>query len=425
MPVLVVICGCNNVAEIKSIDDPQADDQSPLLTKKIKYVVVLVKENHTFDNYFAGFPGATSSLTAKLHDGTVITRPVAPAGPLPRDLCHAHHCARTDWAGGKMDGYDRLSNNVTDGVSGEDDYLAYARYTETEIPNYWAYARTFTLADHFFATIKGPSFPGHFASVVGFTPFSDNPNRGNCDASKGPCTSCFQSPGVCTVTRFDANTCAESDRQSDCVDTTTVFDELPSNVTWAEYGPSDMLAVNHVKSLAHRPDRAMHARREADLLPQLKSGNQPNVIFAHLEAESEHPGQDVCPGENYSVRILNAIMQGPHWNETAVFLTWDDYGGWYDSVKPPSEVCHNGDSFSPGMRLPMLIISPYAKAGTVFTGKAEQASLPLFIAELYGLPKLSNKDPRNRDKVAGSLTGAFDFTQSPLPPLVLEERPCP
>src|SRR4051794_6730577 len=111
----------------------------------IRYVIVLVKENHTFDNYFTGFPGAESSKTAKLSTGATLTRPQAPSGALPRDVCHSNACGQKAYRNGTMAGFDLLapSPNVN---------LPFISYAESQIPNYWQYARNFVLADHLFST---------------------------------------------------------------------------------------------------------------------------------------------------------------------------------------------------------------------------------------------------------------------------------
>ncbi|MDB4995719.1 MAG: phosphoesterase, partial [Myxococcaceae bacterium] len=124
---------------------PVPTDGGAVIPSKIRYVLVLVKENHTFDNYFTDFPGATSSKTAKLSNGTTITRPVAPTGPLVKDICHANSCGQKAYRDGGMNGFDL--NNPT---------LPFVKYTEQQIPNYWQYARNFVLADHLFSTTLGP-----------------------------------------------------------------------------------------------------------------------------------------------------------------------------------------------------------------------------------------------------------------------------
>ena len=123
------------------------------IPSKIRYVMVLVKENHTFDNYFTGFPGAESTKTAKLSNGTMITRAAAPTVRSPRDISHSNSCGQKAYDNGKMDGFDLIVGGRT--------RLPFYYYTEPQIPNYWQYARNFVLADHFFSTTLGPSTPGH------------------------------------------------------------------------------------------------------------------------------------------------------------------------------------------------------------------------------------------------------------------------
>jgi phospholipase C len=163
-------------------------------------------------------------------------------------------------------------------------------------------------------------------------------------------------------------------------------------------------------------------------MTDLTTGEQAN--FTHIDVSSapnggsEHPPALPCSGENFTVKIINAIMQGPHWNETAIIVTWDDFGGFYDHVPPPIEKLSNGTFFNLGFRLPALVISPYARTAVIKT-VTEQSSVPKLVEELWGLPMMSATDPLARDGNAGSMMGAFDFTQAPKPPLVLPLRTCP
>jgi len=131
-------------------------------------------------------------------------------------------------------------------------------------------------------------------------------------------------------------------------------------------------------------------------------------------AESEHAPSGLCPGENWSISIINAIMRSPYWSTTAIFLAWDDWGGYYDHVPPPSV-----DYFGLGIRVPLIIISPYAKPGIIHT-QYEFASVLKFAERTFGLPTLTQ-----RDAEANDLMDAFDFGQTPLPPLILKPRKCP
>src|SRR5205807_6998831 len=131
---------------------------------------------------------------------------------------------------------------------------------------------------------------------------------------------------------------------------------------------------------------------------------------------SEHPVSSSCLGENWTVQQINAIMQGPLWNSTAIFVTWDDAGNFYDHVPPPA----GPEPFSLGVRVPLLIISPYAKAGYVSHTQYDASSVLRFIEERFGLPSLNG-----RDAVANDMLDSFDFAQSPLPPLILSQTSCP
>jgi len=131
--------------------------------------------------------------------------------------------------------------------------------------------------------------------------------------------------------------------------------------------------------------------------------------------ESEHPVNSISYGENWTVTQVNAVMQGPDWSSTAIFITWDDYGGFYDHVAPPGL-----DQFGLGPRVPLLIISPYAKPGHISHTRYEFSSVLKFIEERWGLPTLTERDAEAYDTV-----DSFDFSQTPLPPLLLEQRTCP
>src|SRR3569833_1333336 len=145
----------------------ESGDPGATIPTPIRYVVVIVKENHSFDNYFMGFPGAVTATTGKKSDGTTLTRPKAPSGDLAGDLPHSNAAAVTDYDGGKMDGFDK-------GTPSEPN-RPYFYYAESQIPNYWQYARNFALFDNYFSTTAGPTSPGHFAIATGQAPFLNNP----------------------------------------------------------------------------------------------------------------------------------------------------------------------------------------------------------------------------------------------------------
>jgi phospholipase C len=401
------------------VDAPVVD----ALPSPIKYVVVIVKENHSFDNYFTNFPGAESSMTAKLHDGTVITRPRAPDGPLAADVSHSHASAVKDYANGKMNGFDLIVPAHP--------RLPYIYYSEAQIPNYWAYARNFALFDHFFSTLAGPSSPGHFAIVTAQTPHYGNSdcNDGTDDCGRG----CVVPDPNLVVPVYNHTTGAVS-TAAPCFKVPTVIDHLPAGMTWRTYGGGSTsntigTAFNLVDSVGSDASiRAEHFHTYTQLMTDLTTGEQAN--FTHIDVSSapnggsEHPPASPCTGENFTVNIINAIMAGPHWNETAIIVTWDDFGGFYDHVPPTIEKLTNGSFFNTGFRLPALVISPYAKQQVIKT-VTEQASIPKLVEELWGLPMMSDTDPNARDGRVGSMLSAFDFSQAPAAPLMLPLRTCP
>jgi phospholipase C len=386
----------------------------------IKHVVVVVKENHTFDNYFGSFPGAEGTSTCKKSDGTTVTCPHAP-DKTPRDMSHAHGSGLTDWNNGKMDGWD-----LVDGSTKNGDDLAYAQYHEEDIPNYWQYARTFTLADHFFSEMIGPSFPGHIAVLTAQAGWAlGNPT------TTGPYWGCDQTANA-TIDVVDQTTC-ETKKVFPCFDIPSVPDILPTTANWKFYGtnfyvlPEIWTMFNAVKSVRQGPGWKNIVKAD-DFEKDIDNGTLPSVSWlVNQDLADEHPNVGgVCDGENWTVHKLNKLMQSKYWADTAVIFTMDDFGGWYDHVAPPRQYgCDPTKPYGLGFRLPMIIISPYAKPGYVFKEVSEHASIPKFIGKVFGATKtLHDLDPAAQDAQANDLMNAFDFTQKPLPPLVLKERSC-
>jgi phospholipase C len=159
-----------------------------------------------------------------------------------------------------------------------------------------------------------------------------------------------------------------------------------------------------------------HVVNNVRFVQDLQAGKMPDVSWLLPPiAESDHPDYGpLCPGENWTVDTIDAIMQSPEWAHTAIFLTWDDYGGFYDHVPPP-----HVDVYGDGPRVPLLVISPYARPGYILHRTSEFSSVIRFIEELHGLPSMGR-----RDATANDLLDAFDFQQKPIPPLMLTPRDC-
>jgi len=393
--------------------DPQANrDQRHHPRRKgmgrIKHIVFIVKENRTFDNYFGTFEGADGATSGVISTGEMVALGQGP-DRTPRDIDHSYQAAVTAIDGGAMDQFDLIRGGSVNG-----DLLAYTQYQEADIPNYFAYARRFVLADAFFSSLEGPSFPNHLYTVAAQSgKVINNPansqGRWGCDAPANSLAQTLEEDG-------------SFGRVYPCFDFDTLADRLENKgLSWKYYAPgqgqsgyiwSVLDAIGHIRNTSLWTDHVLPTEQFA---LDAASGNLPAVSWLVTSGElSEHPPSSVCLGENWTVEQLNALMTGPDWRSTVVFLTWDDFGGFYDHVPPPVV-----DNFGFGPRVPLLILSPWVKRGYITHATLEFSSVLKFIEERYDLDPLTE-----RDQDANDLIDSFDF-QHPHPrPLILSARQC-
>ncbi|MEP6758490.1 MAG: alkaline phosphatase family protein [Actinomycetota bacterium] len=403
--------------------------QWKLARRKITNVVYLVKENRTFDHLFGTFPGADGATTGELCDGSTI-----PLGHATDDQAGASHSFTAGIIatnGGKMNCFDRIPQG--------DGGATYVQYNEDQIPNYWSYARHYTLGDRFFSSAYGPTFVEHFwlvaASSNGYIE-NERPleGQGGTDGVLGGyCDDrserIFSFPVLSAAekrTVYQLEEHAQTGRllqdwvieRWPCHDITTMPDLLQhAGISW-KYYQSDTPYFDVMGTIPHIRYGPMwnNVVDTSSFVPDVQSGHMPQVTWLLPPTpESDHPGYGaLCDGENWTVRMVNTIMQSPEWKHTAIFLTWDDFGGFYDHVAPP-----HVDIYGDGPRVPLIVISPYAKRGYVFHGTSDFTSVLRFMEGLYNLPSLTGRDAQAND-----LIGTFDFTQKPAAPLVLPERDC-
>ncbi len=410
----------------------------------IKHVIFVVKENHTFDSFFGSYTkpdgsdaGVEGTPNNKCYSQTrgYIDCPEAPDSPL--DMCHQHSCALTDLDNGKMDGWD-----ITGADAGVGDQV-YAQYHREDIPNYYAYADHFALADHFFASMLGPSFPGHMMTVAGQAAWatSNPPLDVPPDYLKlHPYWGCDEETGdTCPVE--NQSTCT-SQNVFPCFNIPSLPDVLPAGVDWKFYGSNYTYLGVGASEIWSMFDAISSVRNGTDWSKvvsydqfdmDVANGTLPAVSWLiNQDTSDEHPGSllgfslSLCTGENWTVSKVNEIMASPYWNDTVIFYTMDDFGGWYDHVPPPVQYGCNPDApYGLGFRLPLIMISPYAKPGFIFKEQAEQVSMLTFTEKIFHATQtLNDLDPNARDKGANDLMGAFDFNQAPNPPLMLDTRSC-
>jgi phospholipase C len=430
----------------------------------IRHVIFIVQENRSFDHYFGTFPGADGipmlygTPSVCLPDPGQRARCVRPyhdpsltnaGGP------HTDVDARIDVGGGRMDGFvralrvrgDRFCQKFTfdpgctdtkgaRGRSAVPDVMGW--HDAREIPNYWSYAEHFVLQDRMFESAFSWSLPSHLFTVSGWSAnctsndpmscVSDLDRPGHESASSPPTTpfawtdltyllhahgiswGYYVARGSNVRCSTDPIGCA---LQGSRVGTTTIWNPLPNFST-----------VHANGQLANIQEVDHFYRAAAD-------GTLPAVSWVVPDDDlSEHPPRSIAVGQAFVTSLVNAVMRGPEWNNSAIFLTWDDWGGFYDHVVPP-RVDRNGY----GLRVPGLLISPWARGGTIDHQTLSFDAYLKFVEDLFLHgdrldPRTDGRpDPRPvvREEVSilGDLLAEFDFTQAPLPPLVLPEHPAP
>jgi phospholipase C len=255
------------------------------------------------------------------------------------------------------------------------------QFLEHDIPSYFAYARQFTIADNYFTDVAGPSTPNHLMLLTASSPAIDNPPRG------------------------------------------TVYDlpSVPANLehaglTWENYGG---YVFGMIKAFAGRvalPSEQFAKDAAAGKLPAVSWVFAPHALSEHppdvQDRGKRPPVGDVTAGMRWTVDQVNAIVTGGLWAHTAIFITWDDWGGWYDHVDPPLiEKWTDGTPFRYGSRVACLVLSPYARSGHISSVLHSHVSLIRFCADTFGLPALNA-----RDRAANGFTDCFDFARAPASP---------
>jgi phospholipase C len=371
----------------------------------IQHFVFILKENRSFDHYFGTFPGADGATTGVISTGQVIPLPHAPDA-VPRDPNHGWIASVLAVDNDRMDRFDLIQAGNENG-----DYLSLSQLYQQDIPNYFTYASNFVLADHMYSSIQSATFPNHLYTIAAQSggaidnPLPDGPESG-CDAPTGATAPVLDAEGNITS-------------QYPCFDFQTVADSLTAaGITWARYGGPDSLtdpfeAISHIRFSSLWDTNFFTSNSQ--FATDAAAGNLPAVSWLAAGGPfDEHPDYSTCQGENWTVTQLNAIMNGPDWGSTVVFVAWDDFGGFYDHEPPPVL-----DQFGLGIRVPLIIISPYAISGYISHTQYEFSSFLAILEERFGLATLTN-----RDAMASDMMDSFDFTQTPLPPLVLQLRNC-
>ena len=399
---------------------PPTSSQAPSGTvtafqSQIQHIVFLIKENRSFDNLFGTFPGADGATSGVISTGQRI--PLGHAlNLMPQDIGHEWIDTRTAMHNGRMDQFDLVATAI--GPGGQ--ILPMTQFLAADLPNYWRYAQTFALADRMFSSMSGPSFPNHLYTVAAQAGGAvDVPVDTNLQPH--PVWGC-DTDATTTVTVMDQ--AGNVTRQLPCFDLPTLADSLETaGISWRYYAPgagqigyiwSALDAIRHIRTTSLWNQRVVPVGQFID---DAASGALPAVSWIVPDMPvSDHPRSQAgfCAGENWSVQYINAIMQGPAWSTTVIVLAWDDFGGFYDHVPPPAV-----DQFGYGPRVPLIVISPYARQGVVSHTVYEFASVLQLIETRFNLKPLTARDAN-----ANSLLDMFNFSQTPAQPLILPLRSC-
>jgi phospholipase C len=459
---LIVLAVCATAAATPALRPaPQAApaqgaataDELAQLRAKIKHIVVIMQENRSFDQYFGTYPGADGipmqngvpTVCAPDPKSNDCLKPYHNVRNVNSGGPHASTSAVTDIDGGKMDGFVRAfrgaqkacKNPDTPGCAGGESPDVMGWHDAREIPNYWAYAESFVLQDHMFEPNASWSLPSHLFMVSAWSARCTTPG------DPASCVNALDGPRRAHPLVTAGNDYAWTD---------LTYLLHHANVSWAYYlsegnepDCQDDAMLCQPKRLARsvpgiwnplpgfdtvKQDRELGNVQIVDKYFQAaKKGALPAVSWIVPENKvSEHPPAPINAGQTYVTKLVNAAMQGPEWSSTAIFISWDDWGGFYDHVVPP-HVDDNGY----GLRVPGLVISPYAKKGYIdHQTLSFDAYLKLIEDDFLGGARLDAKtdgrpDPRPSVREAlpqlGDLIHDFDFGQSPRAPLILSTTP--
>ena len=378
----------------------------------IKHIVVIVQENRTLSNIFEGFPHANTVPCGTNSKGKQVCLTQIKFSP-DQDMVHNYTQAVTAWNNGKMNQFDLtpFDSGIPNGN------YAYSFLERSEVQPYWTMAETYTLADHMFPMEFGPSFTSHLALIAG----NDNLSPGVAEVNYP-----FGEPWGCDSHgggSFTVNTKREVQENgpSPCfTQFRTMADNLDAaKVSWKYYAPAISgynggqlwTSFDAIKSVRYGPDWKNIINPQTTVLTDAAQGKLASVSWVIPDwQDSDHPAASSDTGPSWVSSVVNAIGEGPEWNSTAIVLIWDDWGGWFDPLPPPQH-----DFRGNGMRVGMVIISPYAKKAYVDHTVYESGSILHFMEETFGLAALGPESAGYTDQRGASLDNAFDFTQAPRP----------
>ncbi|MEO6990739.1 MAG: alkaline phosphatase family protein [Candidatus Baltobacteraceae bacterium] len=430
------LAGCSGSSSITPagvVSSASQAQQIALAHQKIKHIVIITQENRSFDNLFNGFPGADTVQQGPIHTGQIVK--LQPEGiEAGYNISHLGKDFPKAYDKGKLDGFDLAAAGNVGSAHGfilVPPNPQYAFVPPSEVEPDWLLAREGALADRMFQSNIDASFVSHeYLIRANASSAVDNPTGipWGCDTPAGGTTSTLLPNFV------------YGPQISPCFEANTLGDEIQAKgLNWHYYAPqvqdlgqpgfdygavwSAYGAIRHVRCATPSepvpcttgspewgvpilPTNSGVHWPNTDLITDAAAGNLASLTWITPNiAWSDHPSCFTDEGPSWVASIVNAIGNGPDWNDTAIIVWWDDAGGWYDHVAPPQL-----DFDGLGFRVPLFVVSPYARHGRIIHEQFETGSILKMVESIYGVNTLAASDAR-----ANNLIDMFDFTQPPAP----------
>jgi phospholipase C len=397
-----------------SVGTTMAHAQAPRDHHGVQNVVVIFQENRTPDNLFGSnptfLPGVDIATSGTNSQGQTIPLTAVPLAN-NYDLSHAHAAFVAMYDNGSMDGADKVPISCNKGATGCPPSNPQFKYVDNStglLNPYFQLAEQYTFGDRMFQTNQGPSFPAHQFIISGTSAPSADSDLFAAEnpvgvTNAGGNTGC-KAPSAEFVRMIDPSG-SEAQTMYPCFEHETLADLLDNaGVSWRYYAPSAgsiWTGPNAIQHLRNGPDWANDViLKPAQILTDISKGQLASVSWViPTGQESDHPGGNSGTGPAWVASVVNAIGQSQYWDNTVILITWDDWGGWYDHVAPTVI-----NSYEYGFRVPLIVVSPFAKQAYVSHVTHDFGSILKFIEEVYHLRSLGYADA-----LADDLSDCFDF----------------
>ncbi len=379
----------------------------------IQHVVIIVQENRTTNNLFNGLSGADTARSAKNSLGQTVQLQ-SESLDAPYDVNHNYSNFKIEYANGQLNGFDKAASTCNQGATcPASNVRAYGYVPESQVEPYYVMARRFAFASRMFQTNEGPSFPAHQYLISGTSTITDGSslrasenaytpsktNTGGCDSPAGSYVRVIDQYG-------NENTTAYPCFQRNSLIALIEAQSLSWHYYQAHSGAGLWETPDSIKAVWTSPQFSTDVvAPPSRVLNDIKAGTLANVVWiTPTLAASDHPGVTNDTGPSWVASVVNTIGQSQYWGSTAIFVVWDDWGGWYDPIVPSIY-----NSYELGFRVPLIVISPYAKQNYISTVQHEFGSILKFTEETFNLGSLGTTDVRSDD-----LSDCFDFSKAPI-----------